>query len=173
MNGPYSHRMAQWRTPESSGTRAACDPLDRSRMPTYSRAAEWNASKIIVDVCVDLRPFCWNVHLIWHYFVDRRKVNAWAWLLMMYFSYISFMAIQIVNFVTWITAELHEFHEIQSHDRYAYSLARELRTCALQGRRRLPEGRDTIVIHRTSANKATQYTGNWAWTFRLVTRSSD
>ena len=33
------------------------------------------------------------------------------------------MAIQIVNFVTWITAELHEFHEIQSHARYAYSLA--------------------------------------------------
>ena len=132
---PYSHHMAQWRTPESSGTRAAYDPLDRSRMPTYSRAAEWNALKIIVDVCVDLHPFCWNVHLIWQYFVDRRKVNAWAWLLMMYFSYISFMAIQIVNFVTWITAELHEFHEIQSHDRYAYSLARELRTCALQGRR--------------------------------------
>ena len=170
---PYSHRMAQWRTPESSGTGAACIPLDRSRMPTYSRAAEWNASKIIVNVCVDLCPFCWNVHLIWQYFVDRRKVNAWAWLLMMYFSYILFMAIQIVNFVTWITAELHEFHEIQSHDRYAYSLARELRTCALQGRRRLLEGRDKIVIHRTSANKATQYTGNWAWTFRLVTRSSD
>ena len=82
---PYSHRMAQWRTPESSGTGAVCVPLDRSRMPTYSRAAEWNASKIIVDVCVDLCPFCWNVHLIWQYFVDRRKVNAWAWLLMMYF----------------------------------------------------------------------------------------
>ena len=61
-------------------------------MPTYSRAAEWNASKIIVDVCVDLHAFCWNVHLIWQYFVDRRKVNAWAWLLMMCFSYISFMA---------------------------------------------------------------------------------
>ena len=82
---PYSHHMAQWRTPESSGTRAAYDLLDRSRMPTYSRAAEWNASKIIVYICVDLQPFCWNVHLIWQYFVDRRKVNVWAWLLMMYF----------------------------------------------------------------------------------------
>ena len=60
------------------------------------------------------------------------------------------------------------------HDRYAYSLARELRTRALQSRRGLLEGRDKIVIHQTSANEATQYTGNWAWTFRIpVTRSSD
>ena len=33
------------------------------------------------------------------------------------------MPIQVVNFVTWITAEHREFYEIQSHDRYAYSLA--------------------------------------------------
>ena len=52
-------------------------------------------------------------------------------------------------------------------------ISRELRTRTLQGRRALLEGRDKIVIHRTSANEATQYTGNWAWTFRLVTRSSD
>ena len=46
------------------------------------------------------------------------------------------------------------------HDRHAYSLVRELRTCALQGRRGMPEGPDKIVLYRTSANEATQYTGN-------------
>ena len=46
---------------------------------------EWIESQILVDICLDLRPFCWNVHLIWQYFVDSRKANAWTWLLMMYF----------------------------------------------------------------------------------------
>ena len=122
---PYSHRMAQWRTPESSGTEAACVPLDRSLVPTYSRAVEWIESEILVDVCLNLRPFCWNVHLIWQYFVDRRKVNAWNTIIDNVFSIcISFMPIQIENLsVTWFIAERREFHEIQSHYRYAYSLA--------------------------------------------------
>ena len=52
------------------------------------------------------------------------------------------------------------------HDKHAYSLARNYANAhALQGRRGLPEGRDKIVIHRTSANEANQYTGNRAWTF--------
>ena len=119
----YSHRMAQWRTPESSGTGAACVPLDRSLMPTYSRAVEWIESQILVDVCSDLRPFCWNVHFIWQFCWQKgsRCVNMITDDI--FFIYISLKPIQILNFVTWITAEHREFHKIQSHDRYAYSLA--------------------------------------------------
>ena len=83
------------------------------------------------------------------------------------------MPVQIENFVSWIAEERREFHETQWHDIYLHSLASELRTCALQGRRGLLEGQDKIVIYRTSVNEATQYTGNWAWTFRFFTRSSD
>ena len=30
-------------------------------VPLYLRAVEWFESQILVDVCSDLRPFCWNV----------------------------------------------------------------------------------------------------------------
>ena len=169
----YSHRMAQWRTPESSGTGAACVPLDRSRMPTYSRAAEWIESQILVDVCLDLCPFCWNVHLIWQYFVDRRKVNAWTWLLMMYIYLHIVYAHSNREFCDMNHCRTSRVSWNTVARQVCMFISRELRTRALQGRRRLLEGRDKIVIHRTSANEATQYTGNWDWTFWWLMGSSD
>ena len=71
---PYSHRVAQWRIPESSGTGAGFVPLDCSLlMPTYSHAIEWTESEILVDVCSDLHPF--DLAIFWW----QNERNAWTW----------------------------------------------------------------------------------------------
>ena len=169
-NGTVTH-------PRKLGAGAACVPLDPSLVPTCSQAGEWTGSQILVDVRLDLRPFCWNVHLIWQYFVDRRKVNDPVnnRSLMMYFSLHIIYAHSNREFCDMNRCGTPRVSQ-NPVARYTVCIfiSRELRTRALRGTRRgLLEGRDKIVIHRTSANEATQYTGNWAWTFRLVTRSSD
>ena len=106
--------------PRELGARAARVPLDPSLVPTCSQAGEWTD---LQNLRRDRRPFCWNVRLIWQYFVDRRKANAWTWSLMMDFlltcqlmSIKKNMPVQIENFVTWIAEERREFHETQWHD---------------------------------------------------------
>ena len=74
-NGTVTH-------PQELGARAARVPLDPSLVPTCSQAGEWTD---LQNLRRDRRPFCWNVRLIWQYFVDRRKANAWTWSLMMDF----------------------------------------------------------------------------------------
>ena len=106
-------------------------------------------------------------------------LTEWTWMCALdhwWFIFIHIPFVPIQSWILWpeVTAEHREFHEIQWHNRYVYSLAMNYTCALLQGRRRQLEGRDKIVIHRTvSANQATQYIGNWAWTFRWVPGSSD
>ena len=98
---PYSHRVAQWRTTWKLGDRSWLRPTGPSRWCPPTRVlVEWIESQILVDVCSGLRPFCRNIHMIWQYFVDRMKVNAWTWSLMIYFYLHTVNADSVVNFVT-------------------------------------------------------------------------
>ena len=73
----------------------------------------------------------------------------------------------LVNFVTWWShcRTLWVSQNTVAQCRYAY--------LSHEGRRRLLEGREKIAVHQNSPHQATQYIGNWAWTFRWVTGSPD
>ena len=67
--------------PRARGWSCLCPA--RSVASTNLLASGWMNG--LTNLCRDRRPFCWNVRLIWQYFVDRRKANAWTWSLMMDF----------------------------------------------------------------------------------------
>ena len=79
-------------------------------------------------------PFC---------FAEMFILNEW-WSILIY---IPFMHIQ--SWILWheVTAEHRAFHEIQSHDRYAYSLAMNYARALLQEGQIMLEGRDKIIIN--------------------------
>ena len=165
---PYSHRVAQWRIPESSGTGAGCVPLDRTLMPTLNELNR-KSSSMFAQISVHFAEMSiWFGNILLTEWKWMREIDhRWS-----IFYLHTIYAQSVVKFVTWSHCRTSWVDEIQSHDRYAYSLAMNYARALLQGRRETARG-PSIIIHRTSANQATQYTGNWAWTFRLVTRSSD